>query len=96
MHDDNKLYLLGEDGSIIPAGTAVIIISDKASNALAECTTSVSDSDNILLGADENYTIPAGKVAYVLGIAGSPAKIGFYKYEGTIIPGHKAYILVNE
>lgn len=96
MHSDNRLYLLGEDGSIIPAGTAVIIISDKASNALTECTTSIADSDNILEGSDSNYAIPAGKVAYVLGIAGSPAKIGFYKYEGNTIPGGKAYILVNE
>lgn len=96
MHSDNKLYLLGEDGSIIPSGTAVIIMADKASIALTECTSSLSDPGNILEGANSSFTIPDGKVAFVLGIAGSPASIGFFKYSGSSIPAGKAYILADE
>ena len=96
MHNNNKLYLLGEDGSIIPSGTAVIIMADKASIALTECTSSLSDPSNILEGANSSFTIPDGKVAFVLGIAGSPASIGFFKYSGSSIPAGKAYILADE
>lgn len=91
MHSDNKLYLLGENGRVIPEGTAVIIIADKASITLTECTSSISDNDNILVGSDTGVDVPDGMVCYVLGIENSA--MGFYRYSGTSTPAEKAYIL---
>ena len=55
---------------------------------------------NILTGADLATEVTAGKVdgktPYVLGIAGEPAALGFYKFTGDHIPGGKAYYLATE
>lgn len=97
MNASNQLYLLGE-GNVIPANTAVIIISDtdtitltKTDNASAE----VSGGANILVGSDSD-TAASGITTgtpYVLSIVNNA--LGFYKFTGTI-PANKAYYIVNE
>ena len=97
VHASNQLYLLGE-GNVIPANTAVIIISDtdtitltKTDNASAE----VSGGANILVGSDSD-TAASGITTgtpYVLSIVNNA--LGFYKFTGTI-PANKAYYIVNE
>lgn len=96
MNASNQLYLLGE-GNVIPANTAVIIISDtdtitltKTDNASAE----VSGGANILVGSDSD-TAASGitGIPYVLSIVNNA--LGFYKFTGTI-PANKAYYIVNE
>ena len=101
MNASNQLYRLGSDGSIIPANTAVIIISDTADITLTkdngESAVAVNGGANILLGSDSpvaKYTLPSGKKAYVLGVYS--ATMGFYEFTGDGIPANKAYYLVNE
>lgn len=101
MNSSNQLYRLGSDGSIIPANTAVIIISDTADITLTkdngESEVAVNGGANILLGSDSpvaKYTLPSGKKAYVLGVYS--AAMGFYEFTGDGIPANKAYYLVNE
>ncbi len=97
MNASNKLYLLGE-GNVIPANTAVIIISDvetitltKADNASA----TVSGGANILVGVDSDTAVSGiSGTPYVLSIVNDT--LGFYKYTGSNIPANKAYYIVNE
>ena len=107
MGSDHKLYRLGDDGRVIPKNTAVVIISDVSDIELtsSEDASPIAihgpDSKNILLGGP--VTVTNGKVPvpgsdpaatgtpYVLGVAGNPAALGFYKYTGDAIPTNKAY-----
>ena len=98
MDSDHHLYRLGTDGRTIPAGVAVIIISDKPSITLTldSSTSAVTDNapnGNILRGGPA--TLTDGKVdsktPYVLGLVGEPAVLGFYRFDGDAIPANKAY-----
>ena len=96
-------YRIGEDSNVIPAGTAVVIVANAASITLTKTTDpgiSIASAKNILTGADLATEVTAGKVdgktPYVLGIAGEPAALGFYKFTGDHIPGGKAYYLATE
>ena len=100
MGSDYQLYRLGADGRVIPAGVAVVIVSTSAriNFFLSEDTATVTDhapGGNILRGSDNAVPLTNGKVGekipYVLGVAGNPAVIGFYKYTGSEIPANKAY-----
>lgn len=98
--DDNKLVLLGDSGVVIPKGTAVVIVSDKASLTLTETNATVTVGANDLVGSATAVTVTDGKVdgkvPHVLSIKGSPtAVIGFYKFTGSSIPAGKAYVLVT-
>ena len=96
---DYKLYRLGTDGRTIPAGVAVIIISDKPSIALTpdNSTSTVIDhapGSNILQGSDSPVVVlsPGGSL-HVLSLDGSA--IGFHPYTGTEIPANKAYYVTT-
>ena len=96
-------YRIGENSNVIPAGTAVVIVANAASITLTKTTDpgiSIASAKNILTGADLATEVTAGKVdgktPYVLGIAGEPAALGFYKFTGDHIPGGKAYYLATE
>lgn len=100
MGSDNKLYRVGADGSVIPAGKAVVIIADtqnltlSVKNAKADVT--LHGGTNILLGSDSAVSVSGitSGTPYVLGIVGG--KIGFYKFTGESIPARKAYYVVND
>ena len=85
MKADKALYRVG-DGSIIPAGCAVVIMADTASLTLTTTEESATpESDNILHGGgDEDAPDNAHVLSQVNGV------IGFYDYSG-VIPANKAY-----
>ena len=88
MKDDHALYRVG-DGSIIPAGCAVVIMADSASIELtATSAPAPSVTGNILQGTSTATTAPAG--AHVMSQVGTT--FGFFEYAGTDpIPANKAY-----
>lgn len=93
MNSAHQLYLLGENGHIIPKGVAVIIISDVESvtlNAVFRGSASVSDT-NILVGSDT--AVENNGKQYVLGIKDGVLK--FYLLGSIEVPAGKAYY-VNE
>ncbi len=92
---DGIFHRIGDESDVIPAGTAVIILSDTTSFDLValDSTDVTARSGNILLGTDTEIPCPAGSV-YVLGIVGDTP--GFYKYTGSTLPAGKAYYVVNE
>ena len=97
MKEDKSLYLLGTDGSVIPAMTPVIIMSEAASISLQKMTTapSITVSGNILQGTDadknvSHYYNSMERNAYVLSKVGDA--FGFFKFSGTI-PANKAYFI---
>ncbi len=99
MKEDKSLYLLGTDGSVIPAMTPVIIMSEAASISLQKMTTapSITVSGNILQGTDadknvSHYYNSMEKNAYVLS-KGDNGELGFYKFSETTIPAKKAYFI---
>lgn len=99
LNSSNKLYLLGSDGSVIPAGTAVIIISDTATPSLTQIPNvgaiSVYGDENILRGSSSGRAVSGlSGTPYVMGVVGGT--LGFYKYTGETIPAGKAYYIVNE
>ena len=97
LNSNKQLYQLG-DGNVIPANTAVVIISDTDLITLRESTrasASVSGGDNILVGADSAKAVSSiTGTPYVLGIVGDA--LGFYKYTGDKVPAMKAYYIVNQ
>jgi len=94
MNSSYQLYQLGTDGSVIPANTAVILISDTADITLTksgdDTEITVNGGGNILRGSTSpvaKYTISG--TPYVLGIKGG--ELGFYEFTGDGIPAGKAY-----
>lgn len=94
MNSDHELYQLGADGSIIPTGTAVIIIAENASITLTKSdgasAITVNGGANILQGSNspkDIYSISG--TPYVLGIV--TGTLGFYEFTGDGIPAYKAY-----
>lgn len=93
-------HLIGDDGSVIPHGTAAIIVSESDSIPLVQLpsTNVTAHIGNILQGSNDNVTVTDGKVEgktpYVLGINGST--LGLYKFGGSTLPAGKAYYLVTE
>ena len=106
MGSDYKLYRLGDDGRTIPAGEAVVIISDVADIEListgdgSDIAVHGPENKNILHGCNSAVVLTNGKVTvdnaqktpYVLGVSGDT--FGFHKYTGTAIPANKAYYVV--
>lgn len=93
-------HLIGDDGSVIPHGTAVIVVADAASITLTKLASTdvTAHAGSILQGSDTAVTVTAGKVdgktPYVLYI--SSEVLGFYKFTGDTIPAGKAYYLKSE
>ena len=86
MGSDHALYRIG-DGSIIPAGCAVVIMADSASVELTATSASApSVTDNILQGTSAATAAPSG--ARVMSQLGET--FGFFLFVGTI-PANKAY-----
>ena len=93
MGSEHELYRVG-DGSIIPAGCAVVIMVESASSsAFIEITLEKTDATatpvdgNILKGTIVATDVPG---AHVLGKSGNA--FGFFEYSGTDpIPANKAY-----
>ena len=95
LNSNKQLYQLG-DGNVIPANTAVVIISDTDLITLKKSTSasaSVSGGGNILVGSDSDIAVSSG-TPYVLGNVGDA--LGFYKYTGDKVPAMKAYYIVNQ
>ena len=98
MGADHQLYRLGNDGRVIPAGVAVVIIADRADVTLSLDGGSSAIADhapnggNILRGSNSSVTVSGlGGTPYVLGVSNDA--IGFYKYTGDAIPANRAYYL---
>ena len=93
VKEDKNLYRVG-DGTIIPAGVAVVIMAESASLTLTATNANApAVVGNILQGSDS--TVPVAGLSgtpYVLGKVGDV--LGFYQYTGTSIPAGKAYYLV--
>ena len=92
-------YRIG-DGSIIPAATAAIIVSDDSSITMSGLysTAVTARGSSILLGSDTPVAVTEGKVddktPYVIGISGGV--LGLYRFSGESIPAGKAYYLKAE
>ncbi len=90
MDAEYHLYRLGADGSVIPKGTAVVIIADKADiflNVLDDASaTDNAPGGNILVGQDVDAVING---ICVLSKNASGA-VGFYPLTGSTLPAHKA------
>ena len=86
MDSEHALYRVG-DGTIVPAGCAVVIVSDASELTLTMTGSSATPKDgNILQGTSTATAAPAK--AYVLSKEGET--FGFFKYTGEI-PANKAY-----
>ena len=89
-----EFYRIGAESNIIPAGTAVVIVSDKDSVELTRLDTDpgITAGPNDLLGSDLAVD-NSSHDKYVLGISGGV--LGFYKYSGESIPAGKAYYVAQ-
>ena len=88
MDSDRTLYRIG-DGSIIPAGCAVVIMAESAYVTLTATDASApSVTVNILQGTSAATAAPSG--ARVLSQVGT--NFGFFPFTG-VIPANKAYYI---
>lgn len=89
--------LIGDDGSVIPHGTAAIIAgtSPEITITKIESTGVTARSGNILLGSNSALALTDGKLGgrtvYVLG--SSDGVVNFYQFNGPEIPAGKAFYL---
>ena len=95
LNGNKQFYRIG-DGSIVPAGCAVIIFAEKIAVSLtATNETATPVGTNILRGvgvATAASTLVTGsQKVYV--VSGDSDGIGLYEYTGTTIPAYKAYIV---
>lgn len=91
MDEDYHLYRLGADGSVIPKGTAVVILGKEAAVTLTFLyevpdVTDHAPGGNILVGQDVDAVING---ICVLSKNASGA-VGFYPLSGSALPAHKA------
>ena len=85
MKTDKALYRVG-DGSVIPAGCAVIVVADRATLTLRQTSaTATPEPGNVLIGTDSASNL---NDVFVLSKVGD--NFGFYKFSGTI-PANKVY-----
>ena len=80
-----KVTLTKVNGSVINAGQAVMLKATTAEEINLEQTSQsqleFEYEDNDLKGGSD---VPAGYDAYILSAAGSPAKMGFYMFDGSL------------
>lgn len=104
MKNDYALYRI-DDGSLIPAGCAVVIMADESaltnvsggSGTLTLISTDAaapSVTGNILKGTSDLTPRPEGVGAYVLSMDSS-GNLGFFYCVDYYIPAHKAYYVVQ-
>jgi len=93
-----KLVLTEVTDKIIKAGQGVILKSTSANANLAYTSAEGTEgfyTNNALKGFDEATTTTAVEgTIYVLG-EDSSKELGFYKYSGTTLNAHKAYLEIN-
>ena len=109
MNADKNLYRLGSDGSVIPAGVAVVIIAEKSDITLTKSDETseiaIHGGGNILRGSDSNIGAPGGiitvggqqKTPCVLGKVGET--VSFYPLSSSFneeIPANKAYYVIED
>ena len=100
LDGDNVVFYRIGDGSVIPAATAAIIVSDDTSITMSGLysTAVTARGSSILLGSDTPVAVTEGKVEdktpYVIGISGGV--LGLYRFSGESIPAGKAYYLKAE
>ena len=99
MKEDKSLYLVGTDGSVIPADCAVIIMSDTKDIRLTKLnsTTVTKPGNNKLEGKASQTAVSSlglneGENVYVMNMSDG-GELGFYKFSGTTIPAKKAYFI---
>lgn len=94
---ENATLTLHKLGKMIPAGTAVILVGSNANiNMIADNTSTAENKvGNHLKGVDDDTPIAdlGTGTFYVLGKLND--SFGFYKYTGTNMPAHKAYLQVD-
>lgn len=111
MGKDHHLYRLGTDGSVIPAGTAVVIVSlvPGITFTKSDDETPVTDhapGGNILYGSDTAVALDGFGLVPVPNsapaVSGTPyvlglnsTEVGFRQYTGESIPAGKAYFVVT-
>ena len=91
--NDKAMYRLG-DGSVIPAGCAVVIMADMETIHLTLTdATATPQADNKLLGVGTDTAkaslITGNKKVYVMGVSGGI--FGFHVFSGTTVPANKAF-----
>ena len=77
-------------GNVIPKGNAVVIRSKYPDVMLIASDQEADFAENVLEGIDEPKS--KAEVGDVYTLAKENGVIGFYKYKGTTLGGHKAYI----
>ncbi len=101
MKSDKSLYMVGTDGTVIPAGEAVVVMSDgdltesSITLTLTPMTAEITVTGNFLQGKASatpvsSLSIESGKSVYVLS-ADTDGNLGFFVFSGTEIPANKAY-----
>lgn len=101
MKDDKSLYMVGDDGTVIPANVAVVVMSDgDLTESIITLTLSATNIDitvtgNFLQGKASatpvsSLSIESGKSVYVLS-ADTDGNLGFFVFSGTEIPANRAY-----
>lgn len=93
MKNDHALYRVG-DGTIVPAGCAVVIMADSADITLTVTDASATaESGNILHGTSEATAkaslFSGNQKVYVMGKSGN--NFGFFEFSGATVPANKAY-----
>ena len=91
--NENNYFMCEEALIEVPANTPVILIGEGESataTATINPTASTAETAETLSGTIQAIVRPEGKNVYVLSVDGDN-NLGFYKYEGTNIPGFKAY-----
>lgn len=89
--DDNAYLTAAEiEGTLVPAGSAVILVSESAATS-AELT--LSNSDAAALTSDLQGTYRAETAGTdKLVLSNNEGKAGFYKYTGTQLGANKVYV----
>ncbi len=101
MKDDKSLYMVGTDGTVIPAGEAVVVMSDgdltesSITLTLSATNIDITVTGNYLQGKASatpvsSLSIESGKSVYVLS-ADTDGNLGFFVFSGTEIPANRAY-----
>lgn len=82
----------------IPAGQGVVLKSSSSTITLTPATTTVTYSDNQLLGTDAALATPANAYCLSKETSGKARGVGFYLYtssDGATIPANRAYLVVS-
>ena len=97
--EDGKLNLvkIAEEGDVIPANTPFVVKGVDGSGfyvfreALEEDGNAVDVSGNILAGYIEDHRVESMTVL-TLGIERTTGELGYWKYRGTTLKAHRAYV----